>query len=83
MKMANKYTYGILCLLLIIVLCITTVTPASYYSFPGYGRDNRRISYGRNYKGNGGLRYSDICNIHAVQHLAWPGQVGSPVCPYN
>lgn len=48
-----------------------------------YGNGYRR-GYGRHIgpSPGGGERYKAICRIHSVDSLAFPGQVGNPICPY-
>lgn len=52
-----------------------------YGRYDGYNRDyGRRRGQGRSYDGKD--RYKQLCHVHAVDHVGFPGRIPSPVCPY-
>lgn len=44
-------------------------------------KDTHHVKTRRN-KSNGNQRYKDICQLHNIDSLMFPGALGNPICPY-
>lgn len=66
-----------ICFLIVLGLIMVSSSRPNYPYFRPVYNTNRN---GRNR--NTELSYGSICRGHAVNNLAFPGQIGNPVCPW-
>lgn len=75
------------CAMVLIFGHVSEALPTSFLDFftnhqQQQPRRQRHYGHGQQRQKIGEGRYREICRIHHVDSLAYPGAVGNPVCPY-
>lgn len=69
----------ILALLAVVALILEVCSlPAAFFQFFSSARAAKKRGNGS----QGEQRYKDICQLHNVDSLTFPGALGNPICPY-
>lgn len=81
--MARQTVWCLTMVLVSLMLLATSESaPSAFWGalYPAAPEQTRRRPYQQERAGRG--RYNEICRIHAVDGLAFPGRIGNPVCPW-